>query len=365
MTEIVQQYPSDSGDTGAAKSMRLNHPDWGDVNKTTYVKGVIVDFKVALKSECDPLLYYPGKFEGEYQVDPFRVKSVALVRIGEQESWLPIFYHPKAAMWDDSDMVVWGTGSKEFTVNPGVLATDFNQDAGYFEKAWMSFRPGDEVVVMLQEAIPLAVIGFADGVPRIGEAVFKVNISPVSGSVLGPEEPRYVMLAEEKINPFSDKGADGLDLRLVKEVSPIIVSNYAYSEIYHYYIYSYHYAWIFALGPKLVVITQWYNYTTHEGGGYGSMNNRIYIAVATDENIAIANAIAVAHSVSWIYQDIFENVPGFYRQTDIIVSGTGNLNTLSYTYPVPPKHNKFISIFVRPHTKEELQETGMWPHEGS
>ena len=33
----------------------------------------------------------------------------------------------------------------------------------------MSFRCGDEVIVMLQDGVPVAVLGHADGVPRVGE----------------------------------------------------------------------------------------------------------------------------------------------------------------------------------------------------
>jgi hypothetical protein len=354
--EVFEKYPN---------SRRLDHPNFGDVCKTTFAKGVIIDVKVALKSECDPLLYYPGKFEGEYQVDPFRVKSHVLVQVEGQELWLPLFFHPKAAMWDDSDMVVWGTGVNEFTVNPGILATDFNRDTGYFEKAWMSFRPGDEVVVIIREGAPFAVVGFADGLPRVGEAIFRVNVAPITGSSLGTEVPKYVMLAEEKINPFGEIGADGLDLGLVQVVDPIINHSYKFRSEWWYgpdagtWLHTYNYSWIFPLGPKLVVLTQWYQ--VYPDDLYGDTINRIYIATATTNNITTAQNIANNNDPPVIYLDIFDNVEGFYRQTDIIVSGTGNLNTLAYTYPVPPKYNKFVSILIRPHTKTELEAAGMWP----
>ena len=126
-------------------SYRIDHPDFGDVYKTTYVKGVITDFEVT-SFYC------------------FRVKSMVKVSGDWGESgYIPLFYHPKPQFWDDPN---------------GNLATDYNAAGGYFEKAWMSFRIGDEVVVMLKEGKPVAVVGFADGVPRIGENLIKIVTHP-------------------------------------------------------------------------------------------------------------------------------------------------------------------------------------------
>lgn len=143
-----QKYPLSGDDQSGAKSMRIDHPDFGDVSKTTYSKGVITDFE-------------------KIQDDPIQVKSRVKVKIeGEEESdYIPIFYHPKILYWD-------GPGDP-----PVPLATDFNAEGKYFERAWMSFRGGDEVAVMLQKGTPVAVIGFADGVPRIG----RMRISSLAG----------------------------------------------------------------------------------------------------------------------------------------------------------------------------------------
>ena len=86
---------------------RLDFPDSGEVSKVTFAKGTISAFKV---TGADPLYVYP------------KVK----VKIDDVESddYLPIFYHPKALYWDDGDF----------------LATDFNDEVVYFEKAWMSFQ---------------------------------------------------------------------------------------------------------------------------------------------------------------------------------------------------------------------------------
>jgi len=149
MAELVikEKYPN---------SWRIDHPDFGDVCRTTFAKGVIKDFK-------------------KVSEDPLEVTSLVKVEVdGEEfEDYIPIFYHPRAHYWDH-----WDPDAEEGEETQ--LATEFNEDEDkqYFEKAWMSFRGGDEVVVMLKATIeepelkPVAVMGFADGVPRLGESLF-------------------------------------------------------------------------------------------------------------------------------------------------------------------------------------------------
>ena len=134
-------------------SWRLDHPDFGDVYKTTYAKGVITDFQQPDDVE-DP-------------DDPFTVESMVKVEVegGEESDFIPLFYHPKKGYWDDPD----------FWDDP-VLAEDYDEEKGYFKKAWMSFRCGDEVVVMMREGKPVAVVGFADGYPRPAEDIFKLEM---------------------------------------------------------------------------------------------------------------------------------------------------------------------------------------------
>jgi hypothetical protein len=266
-------------------------------------------------------------------------------------------------MWNDTDMTVANEDGDESTVNPGVLATDYNKEEGYFEKAWMSFRPQDEVVVMLKEDTPVAVVGHADGVPRVGEAVFKVNISPmIAGGLLGEASPRYVKIGEMKLNPDTN-GPDGLDLKLVQEVVPIcdITKTYAEGTTIHYYK-----EWMIAVGPILYIVCHYATKWAYIGSPVVWMGNniRFYAALATKENINDAISIGAQHSglnlEYFAYPDDFW--PGFYRQSDTTVYGyTGNLNTLFYTYPLPVTYNMFNSIFTRPHTKAELQAAGMWP----
>lgn len=177
LMEVFEKYPD---------SRRLDHPNFGDVSKTTFAKGVITDFnKIA--------------------DDPFEVESMVKVDVGG-EAWLPLFYHPKVEYWDGEE----------------VLAQDFDEEKGCFKRAWQSFRCGDEVAVMLQAGIPVAVVGFADGKPRIGEDIVKV-IAPHSDGT-----QRFFHLQMSKINAdgiygeldIEKKGPDGLELGLTEEHLP-------------------------------------------------------------------------------------------------------------------------------------------------
>ena len=137
--EVFSKYPD---------SYRLDHPNFKDVAKTTFAKGVISDFKVDDPNDLIGTISSQVKVTGGF---------------GESD-WIPIFYHPKPQYWDDDNH----------------KATDFNKEGGYFERAWMSFRCGDEVAVMLKEEKPVAVMGFADGIPRIGENIFKAEFETVA-----------------------------------------------------------------------------------------------------------------------------------------------------------------------------------------
>jgi hypothetical protein len=167
------------------KSWRLDHPNFGDVCKTTFAKGVIKDFS-------------------KIQDDPMKVKPLVKVEVegvGESD-FIPIFFHPKAQYWDEKQL--WG--------DPGeALAQDIDKDNGYFKQSWMSFRGGDEVAVMLKEGVPVAVVGFADGVPRLGEDILKVDVG--QGFFLCAQ-------TREKYDA-GESGPDGAPLKLLKECEVI------------------------------------------------------------------------------------------------------------------------------------------------
>ena len=190
ITFYQKNFPDD------IKSMRMDHSDLPDVQGTTFAKGVITDFE-------------------KIKNDPIQVKSRVKVKVSGNESqdYIPIFFHPKPQYWDDED--------------GGKLATDFNEDGKYFEKAWMSFRCGDEVVVMVRKNFetgkpePFAVIGFADGVPRIGENIIKrecaVTLSDSDRQVIRFDCLKQKYHYDYDNDVWLEYGPDGADLQLLKE----------------------------------------------------------------------------------------------------------------------------------------------------
>jgi len=163
---------------------RLDHVDLRDVAQTTFAKGVITD----VQKTAD---------------DPIGVIPMVKVSLDDQEfgDYLPLFYHPKAQYWDGD----------------GVLAQDYDSANKYFKRAWMSFRGDDEVVVMLKEGRPAAVLGFADGKPRIGEDIIRVEFP-----LLDPAGDHFFHLQCSNQSLYGDldeekNGPDGLDLGLTEE----------------------------------------------------------------------------------------------------------------------------------------------------
>jgi len=90
---IIEKYPN---------SWRVDHPNYGDVAKTTYVVGKIIDFEV---------------------VSFYRIRVKSMVKVsgdwGESD-YLPLFYHPKAKFWDDPPNAI--------------MAQDFNFAGGYLRR---------------------------------------------------------------------------------------------------------------------------------------------------------------------------------------------------------------------------------------
>ena len=197
--EIIEKY---------LPGRRADFPDFGSVCKTSFSKGVITDFKVTAD-------------------DPITVESMVKVTgdFGESE-YIPLFYHPKEKFWDDE------------TADEPVLATDFDEKTGAFKRAWQSFRGDDEVVVMLKEGVPVAVLGHADGVPRIGENILKWE-PKADKEAWGDDYLHYLKMDrqgrvgawsngagnshstpyhQEDVAINAEKGPDDFDLKLVKEI---------------------------------------------------------------------------------------------------------------------------------------------------
>ena len=161
---------------------RIDHENFGDVRKTTFAKGTISDFKVDDPNDLVDTIYS-------------RVK----VKVsGNESDWLPLFYHPRAKYWDSGTL----------------KALDYNKDGQYFERGWMSFRCDDEVAVMLKEGVPAAVVGFADGVPRIGENILKSKLVGHGWDTAG-----------KTLYTNGDKGPDNIGLGLLLKADKFIASS--------------------------------------------------------------------------------------------------------------------------------------------
>lgn len=179
---------------------RIEHPDFPDVQETTFAKGIISDFKVS-------------------GTDPFRVEPLVKVVIGDKETddYLPLFYKPKKGFWDNP---------------PDVGAQDFDPGTMAYKQAWQSFRCGDEVVVLLNNGEPKLVLGFYDNYPRIGEDV--VKWVPHEGDP--PEYGRVSQRAnEENWGHYSypnDIGPDGLPLHLDREAEAVWSNVYYWNDQY-------------------------------------------------------------------------------------------------------------------------------------
>jgi hypothetical protein len=413
--DIIEKYPG---------SRRLDHPDFADVAKTVYAKGVITDFKRPENTENPD--------------DPITVESMVKVEgdFGESD-YIPLFYHPKEGYWDD-----------EFA-DPPVLATDFDEETGAFKQAWMSFRCGDEVVVMLKEGTPVAVMGFADGVPRVGEDVVQV-IAPHSNGTSRFFHLQCSKLGEDGLYGGLDvvkTGPDGLELGLTEESGPS-PENYYQRPASQYYPDSSgderNYGWltnyeqpspggtnlhreitsikhnylefIFVVGPILYIVQVLaskstilyktfdlgygndppYHFEPTNGipldqglrvvsGGdcpyspgpddvaigsipnFWSIIDIQYRAAIYSKELLDAIEAAGPNSAEQAYNDYIAHGWNYewgtkYPDTFWQTSGIYNVLASLFSYSTWPKWDDTIFI-VRPHTKEELQEAGMWPAE--
>ena len=184
-------------------SWRLDHPDFQDVKKTGFAKGVITEIKM------------------DWSNHGFvNVTSLAKVKVdGVESDFIPLCFCPKKDYWDTDE-----AGSE---AHP---SQQFNEEGKYYENAWMSFRAGDEVVVMLQAPTPdaalkpVAVLAFADNIPREGESILKI---------VGPQETNYIQCTNRDPKDYTkmfysgkEVGPDGKSLKLVKQAECILDKSY-------------------------------------------------------------------------------------------------------------------------------------------
>ena len=346
---VVQQYPINPDEEGA-KSMRFNHPDWGDVYRTTIAKGVITDFEKVAD-------------------DPIEVKSRVKVEIdgyGESE-YLPLFFHPKALYWDDPG-----------TPPSPSAATDFNEEGKYFEKAWMSFRGGDEVVVMLQEGVPVAVLGFADGVPRIGENTFLFKApgrdGPGDGKSIVWNFTQRETHYEGDFTEDEFYGPDDVKIHY-KEVKPfhecewVIPDPCGWGNILGLR------EFIICVGPFLCVLQL--SYYIHDPDDRWDWAENVVLYYGINKPELEEQVIAHAksnHSCTkfWDYFcDALSEITEIFDYPDLLIIDNDFWENKSWPLFYKDKSGLTLhylqfgeaQVFTQVHTKEELIEANMWPHE--
>ena len=342
-------------------SWRLNYPDFGAVYRGPFAKGIITDFQ---KVSDVPLV----------------VKSMVKVKgdaWGESE-YIPLFYHPKPQYWDDSE------GS-----DPLIKATDFNQEGKYYERAWMSFRGGDEVKVLLQEGVPKVVLGFFDNVPRIGETIFVHNTQEfyyLYNDAQGNDPIHWVQVdipatrtiasvfdVEYMAAYISDgaTGPDGLSLGLkrydeidgaIKSVG-IISDDYRYTGVYQMYLREYYYV----IGP-IIFFNKQLSTSGYENAGAEDMYkysvtfgvDRVYAGIFTEnlynEIIAKKGVAIAAQPDGWILNAGEPPPPEIEYGTVLPDEMILQSNGFGGGHPLQKPYWE-----LRPHTKAELQAAGLWP----
>ena len=207
---IFEKYPN---------SWRVDHPDFGDVCKTTFAKGVVTAFYAANND------------------NPLVVKDICDLTIDGQEfKEVPVFYHsPKdyienwkqnalqTGHWKDSGVLVDAQGEP---------VTDIPKDGLPFEdqviaRAAYSFAVDDEVAVMMQEGEPVLVLGLATKPPRKPLDYVKIDGTgyrldgDASASQTTPETPYTFQISNPGVGSATLFGPDGKALILDKEAKKL------------------------------------------------------------------------------------------------------------------------------------------------
>lgn len=171
-------------------------PKAGEVYKTTYKKGTIKEFAKISES-------------------PLKVKPKVKVTVDTGDSdFIPIFFKPKAQYWDGD----------------GYNTSTFNDAENYYESSWQSFRVDDEVIVQCYQNVPVAVVAFYDGIPRIGEALVKFT-----GKTVNTQKDVELYFDGAKQDFYmGNKGPDGGVLNLLKEAECIYQEQSMKTESYYF-----------------------------------------------------------------------------------------------------------------------------------
>jgi hypothetical protein len=197
-------------------SYRLNYDDFSEVFRGPFVAGTIKAINSVLQQSVEG---------GTGQLELFAYPVVTVTVNGTDYENIPLFYCPKKEYWD-----LPSTASFDLQAHQ---AQDFDSKKNYYYNAWMSFRKGDEVLVVCQtnedggNLTPYAVLGFVDRVPRPGEDI-------VQWSVAG-SNPAYYQLSKDSTYQSTPPGTgpDGLKLNLETscQIFPIQGSGPIFSQL--------------------------------------------------------------------------------------------------------------------------------------
>jgi len=357
-------------------SWRIDHPDFPTVCQVSYAKGVITDFKRPAVDNPD---------------DPFRVESMVKVEIegvGESD-FIPLFYHPRKQYWDTEDH----------------KAQDINQDEKYFENAWMSFRVDDEVKVMLQDGKPFAVVGFLDGIPRIGEDIIRMMLEAYDD-----EAHKLYLQCSKQGEMYGNldsegKGPDGMDLGLVNESEVICDTGiettvigpgpWEYDTQSTVYNDKRYFEWLIIVGPIMYIFqaigarnrsfsiytpgtlywvsypdgrwTEWFYDVTMISVLAAPYTKKLYEEVkALGQSHSGMSPLDIDEGFVWEGErGYFLEFPEFKYQDKFSVNLVNNENINHWSWRQPDSIHETdpskIKFYTRPHTKEELQTAGFWP----
>lgn len=367
---------------------RVDHPNFKDVHETTFAKGRIIEFE---------------REEDEYRL---KIKSRVKVRINDNDSddFIPILWRPQDQYWDDES----------------VLAKDFDEDSQHYKKAWMSFNGRDDVVVMCKKGVPVAVLGFYDNCPRVGENIVKIAYTasayvPESATpsmahtgdriihlIMWPQQEELVTDEEVQEHQYGEVnddvvGPDNADLGLLQECERAGEWSYEHDrgivradpegeECPNAFVHSY-FAWIHnidtyyvidfivPIGGVLYIFSFVILFSEVEGiwcaGEDGPqpwyaeseqvIGVNVFAAPYTEENYNKAKAGPT--SLGDPDDSVTNEYDGFELQFIPIwrvLSGTRRDQEEPYRLMYNVDHES-LKLYVRPHTKEELEAAALWP----
>ena len=197
------------------RNYRKNHKNFGEVQRTTFTKGKILDF-------------------GVEKENPIILADTAKVELegGGATNYVPIFYHCK----------------EDFYIQE---CAELNADNGSLKCGAMAFEPDMEVKVMMHEASPVAIIGHADQTPRRCLDVIKFDLYGYAGvftTQRGPKMTYHFRNSDQSLMCGMNQECldpDGKDLNCTKKAIRLCGSREIQFGTVVYYMGD----WLIELGP--------------------------------------------------------------------------------------------------------------------